>query len=219
LHEPGYRKGVAPANKGQHYKKTPPTLEEAHAIIEALKRPGQTLKHERLGQRNAALAATLHRSGLRIHEGLLLKPGDVDFEKHVVHVRRGKGGKERWSIIDDFALGEIRTWLDMREVLGFTDEDFLFCVIEGPTRGGMLHQPYVRTKLKEAAALAGVEKRVCCHQWRHAHARHLRKMGVSWRPSSSSSATPTSRRRASTSRSWSRRHRGRGAPGVGPGLD
>jgi site-specific recombinase XerD len=43
----------------------------------------------------------------------------------------------------------------------------------------MLHQPYVRTKLKEAAALAGVDKRVCCHQWRHAHARHLRKMGVS----------------------------------------
>lgn len=177
--EPGYRKGESPANKGVHYKTTHLTLEEVDLIIEAHKRPGQTLKHERLGQRNAALVATLHRSGLRVHEGLLLKPGDVDFERHVVHVRRGKGGKERWSIIDDLALSEIRAWLQMREELGFTDEDFLFAVIEGPTRGGPMSQPYVRTKLKEAAALAGIDKRVTCHQLRHGHARHLRKMGVS----------------------------------------
>ena len=31
---------------------------------------------------------------------------------------------------------------------------------------------------EQAAALAGIDKRVTCHQWRHAHARHLRKMGV-----------------------------------------
>lgn len=173
---PGYGKGRVPANRGVTYKKTPPTVEEGYAIIAALKTLGGGTSYD---VRNAALVALIWRSGLRVHEALLLTPPDVDFDHHVVHVRRGKGGKERWSIIDDYGLSELQVWLNLRADLGgFSDADPIFCVLEGATRGGRMSQPYVRVKLKQAAAKAGVDKRVSCHQWRHAHARQLRKGGV-----------------------------------------
>lgn len=175
---PGSRLGIAPGNKGLSYKPSPPTNEEAYLLLDALSSNRTSPKMLKLGRRNRSLVATIWRSGLRIHEALLLRPRDVDFEHHSVHVVRGKGGKERYSVIDDYGLGELREWLDLRDEIGFSDDEPIFPVIEGPTRGGPLNQAYVRTKLHEAARTIGLDKRVVCHQWRHAHALHLHRMKV-----------------------------------------
>lgn len=167
--------------KGRKYPSTPPTLEEAMAIIEALRTRTPAKWRKRWGntdERNATLAAFLIGTGLRIHEALLAKPKDVDPAHNTVHVVRGKGGKERYVPISPFALAELEKWLEIRAGLGFTNEHPIFCVLEGPTKGGMMDQAYVRDRLTAAGKAAGVDKRVVCHQWRHAYALHLHRGGV-----------------------------------------
>ncbi|HKU57742.1 MAG TPA: tyrosine-type recombinase/integrase [Gaiellaceae bacterium] len=45
--------------------------------------------------RNRALVELVYSAGLRSAEAVGLDLGDVDFEQELVHIRRGKGGKER----------------------------------------------------------------------------------------------------------------------------
>lgn len=47
-------------------------------------------------KRDRALVALFAETGLRAAEMLALDVGDVDLDKCVLHVRRGKGGKGRW---------------------------------------------------------------------------------------------------------------------------
>ena len=50
---------------------------------------------EPLALRNRALLELVYSAGLRTAEAVALDLGDVDFEQELVHVRNGKGGKDR----------------------------------------------------------------------------------------------------------------------------
>lgn len=50
---------------------------------------------------HALVAHTLYGTGLRLLEGLKLRIKDVDFDRHVVMVRDGKGGKDRVVMLPD----------------------------------------------------------------------------------------------------------------------
>jgi site-specific recombinase XerD len=54
----------------------------------------------------------------------------------------------------------------------------LFCVINGPTRGGHWASAAARAELRRTAAAAGVRRRFAPHQLRHAHAVELAREGV-----------------------------------------
>lgn len=170
--EKGYRKGVKPGNAGRKYDPDPPTDTEVVALMDAC-------DTRRLsGKRQRALIALLRGAGLRIHEALLLLPGDIDFDRNTVLVRRGKGGKRRRSGINTGALLEVGQWIDDRRAAGFRDDQPLFCVVEGPTKGGHLYQAYVRESFRHLARKAGVRRRVACHQFRHALALDMARRGV-----------------------------------------
>ena len=49
----------------------------------------------RLEGQHKVLASMLYGCGMRLLEGLRLRVKDVDFERNVIIVRDGKGGKER----------------------------------------------------------------------------------------------------------------------------
>jgi len=66
-----------------------PAAAEVEQILEALE--GDTP----VALRNRALVELVYSAGLRSAEAVGLDLGDVDFEQELVHVRRGKGGKER----------------------------------------------------------------------------------------------------------------------------
>jgi len=150
------------------------------AILDATFHPdmGLSRKLGLLGLRNRALFVCLWRSGLRIHEALLLRPDDLDFEHCTVTVRRGKGGKRRIVGIDRHALTEINAWLHIRALLGLGLDEPVFCVIEGDRRGAPLNQSYVRTRLHHAARVAGVLTRTAPHQLRHSCAVELARAGT-----------------------------------------
>ena len=66
-----------------------PTSAEIEQLLAALEGDGA------LAIRNRALVELVYSAGLRSAEAVGLDLGDVDFEQELVHVRQGKGGKDR----------------------------------------------------------------------------------------------------------------------------
>jgi site-specific recombinase XerD len=66
-----------------------PAAAEIERTLDALEGDGA------IPLRNRALVELVYSAGLRSAEAVGLDLGDVDFEQEIVHVRRGKGGKER----------------------------------------------------------------------------------------------------------------------------
>jgi site-specific recombinase XerD len=66
-----------------------PTSTEIEQLLAALEGDGA------IAIRNRALVELVYSAGLRSAEAVGLDLGDVDFEQELVHVRHGKGGKDR----------------------------------------------------------------------------------------------------------------------------
>jgi integron integrase len=60
----------------------------------------------------ALVARMLYGSGLRLMEALRLRVKDVDAGRHRIFVRRGKGGKDRWTVFPDSLAAPYREHLD-----------------------------------------------------------------------------------------------------------
>lgn len=166
---PGYHKGRAPANKGKKYPPEPLTEQEIYRLLDACHRSNP------VGHRTYALIVLLWRSGLRIHEALLLEPRDLDPTTGMVHVRRGKGGKAGYSAMDAWAFGQINGWLRFRARYPHGP---VFCVTSGETKGvRAVGAPSVRVKLHELGRRAGISKRVHPHGFRHSLACDLMRSG------------------------------------------
>lgn len=168
----GTKSTFEPSNKGKRYPAEPLTDEEARAIIDAI--PGRGP----LALRNRALLALLWRTGLRISEALALHPRDLDDALTTVHVRNGKGSRDRrvaWAG-GEAERAHMRAWLDARKRLGLNGRQPVFCsVSRGATRrpGEPMSSAYVRRLLPRLAERAGIDKRVHAHGFRHSHATSL----------------------------------------------
>jgi site-specific recombinase XerD len=161
-----YRIGRAPANKGRKFPPEPLKPREVLALVDACGRGAA-------GKRDRALIVTLWRSGLRVSEALALYPKDVDLEDGEIAVLHGKGDRDRVVCIDAMACAVIGAWMDERRRMGLGGRVPLFCVISRPSVGAPMHSAYIRNKLKDLAARAGIEKRVHPHGLRHTHAFEL----------------------------------------------
>lgn len=69
--QPGYRKGIRPANAGKRWPADPPNLQEIRAMLDACAGPGPTRVRLR------ALIVVWWRAGLRVQESLDLLPKDA----------------------------------------------------------------------------------------------------------------------------------------------
>jgi integrase/recombinase XerD len=67
--------------------------EEIKAIIDT----EQNLKYK-------AIIATIYSSGIRLEECINLDIGDIDSSRMVIHVRQGKGGKDRITVLSPTTL-------------------------------------------------------------------------------------------------------------------
>ncbi len=141
-------------------KKIPITLskKEIKNLLETIK----NIKHR-------ILLELMVSSGLRVSEAVALKVEDIDFDEKTVHIKSGKGNKDRKTIISSSILKLINEYLDSRK----RDSEYLFEKKEGHI-GVKLPQLIV----KEAAKKAKIRKKVSCHNLRHSFATHLLNEGV-----------------------------------------
>jgi integrase/recombinase XerD len=112
--------------------------------------------------------------GLRLSESVRLEPRDVDSARMVIHVRRGKGKKDRYVTLSPVLLDMLRTyWKQERP------RRWLFPSPLDATRPISLTT--IQKCCKRASAAAKLGKRVTVRSLRHAFATHLLERGTSIR--------------------------------------
>ena len=110
-------------------------------------------------------------AGLRISEVCSLQVSDIDSQRMVIHVRDGKGGKDRYVMLGDRLLGVLREYFRLTTPQG----SFLF----PGTKGAPHLQPNtVQRMLQTVVATCGFSKRITPHVLRHCFATHLLEAGT-----------------------------------------
>jgi integrase/recombinase XerD len=126
--------------------------------------------------KHRALLMTLYGAGLRISEALGLKPADIDSPRMLIHVRGGKGNKDRMVKLSPQLLAVLRDyWRACRPPAA----GWLFPQNKDPGRpmeSGTAHRIVAR-----AARRAGITRRVSPHTLRHSYATHLLDAGTDLR--------------------------------------
>ena len=112
-------------------------------------------------------------SGLRVSECVNLKIQDINFEEKTIHVKSGKGDKERITIISDTALQGIKENLSKRKI----DSEYLFIKSSGKPITSKLPQKILPILTKAA----GINKNVTPHVLRHTFATLLLESGTNIR--------------------------------------
>ncbi|HYA10330.1 MAG TPA: site-specific tyrosine recombinase/integron integrase [Thermoplasmata archaeon] len=116
--------------------------------------------------RDSAIVHVLAFGGLRVGELCHLKVEDIEFERNVLHVRSGKGDKDREVVLEDRSRAAVDRYLSERALTGIVNER-LFAV--GPVT--------VERIVRRAAADAGIPRRVTPHMLRHTLATTLLSRG------------------------------------------
>lgn len=127
------------------------------------------------GLRDSAMLETLYSCGLRVSELTSLRMSDLFFGEGYVRVI-GKGDKQRLVPISTMARDRIQLYLEHRRPWRAGEE-----VVFLNNRGRKLTRVMVFTVIKQAAARAGIEKRISPHTFRHSFATHLLEGGASIR--------------------------------------
>ena len=147
-----------------------PTREEVHRLINTVRK-----------LRYRIFLLVVYSLGLRIGEGLALEVADIDGSQRRVHIRDGKGGKDRYVPIPVLTLQAMRRfWTTHRHPrLLFPSpagSQFVVRIASAP-----MDASGVQAALRAARLECGIEKRLTVHSLRHAYATHLLEQGMDLR--------------------------------------
>lgn len=143
-----------------HNDKLPVVLNASE--VKALLKVCDLLKHR-------LLIGLAYGCGLRCTEVRTLKVADVDTERAMVHVRQGKGNKDRCLPMGAMLARGIRSFIDAEK-----PRTYLF---EG-NDGAAYSQRGAQWAISQAVKRAGIAKEVSLHTLRHTYATHLLEQGV-----------------------------------------
>jgi integrase/recombinase XerD len=138
---------------------------EVHRILNHLEKPAYR-----------ACLSVIYGCGLRLQEGIGLHVGDVDSERMCLHIRHGKGGKDRYVPLPESVLPLLRAyWLTHRH------PTWLFPAKTKTGALGTMCPTGVQRAFKAALRDSGVNKAATVHTLRHSWATHLLEAGVNLR--------------------------------------
>jgi site-specific recombinase XerD len=116
------------------------------------------------------LLTTIYAAGLRVSEAIGLKIGDIDSTRMTIHVREGKGQRDRYVMLSPQLLPILRSyWRQTRP------PSWLF---PGPDPSCPITARSVQRACCQAVETAGLDKSVTVHTLGHSFATHLLEQGV-----------------------------------------
>lgn len=118
-----------------------------------------------------AILMAAYGAGLRITEACSLHASDIDGERRVIHLRHGKGDRDRYVNLPNRLLLCLREYWKAVRPQG----DYLF---PGRKPEKPIGSGAVRQALHRAATKLGIQKRVTPHSLRHAFSTHLLENGT-----------------------------------------
>lgn len=123
------------------------------------------------------LIALLYGCGLRCMEVRGIRLADLDFDRKVLHVKSGKGNKDRLMPLSDHHIRGLQSYIGAEH-----PKEFLFNGKPNGRGGGDFDSRYsqrgVQWAVKEACKKAGILKEVSVHTLRHTYATHLLEDGM-----------------------------------------
>ncbi|MBN8877475.1 MAG: tyrosine-type recombinase/integrase [Sphingobacteriales bacterium] len=163
------------------------TIEEIKMLFNATEILPDTRKHQRdrefyeaLQYRDRAMLSVYYGCGIRRNEGVQLDTGDINFNRGILHVRKGKNYKERFVPITKQSLQYLQIYLyDGRPLLlGGSRSQALFISAKAKRIDGqtMLWRLKQLVELTDNAKLQ--QKKVGLHTLRHSIATHLLGKGM-----------------------------------------
>ena len=126
-----------------------------------------------------AYLRTVYSCGLRLSEALHIQPGDIDRAAGLLHVRQGKGAKDRKVFLPAKTLDMLGRYWKLHR-----NPKLLFPALgrdgkQGPTSDKPMSVCAVQGGLRRYLKRAGITKsRVSIHTLRHSYATHLLEAGV-----------------------------------------
>jgi integrase/recombinase XerD len=150
LRVPAKRSGKLPEPLGR---------KEVSSLLEAPRNP----KHR-------MLLMTCYATGLRVSELVHLRPEDVHSQRMLIHVRQGKGGKDRYTLLSPRLLEELRDYWR-----AYRPHQWLFF---GRDRSKPLPVGTAQRIYYAAKRRAGIRRGHGIHTLRHSFATHLMEAGV-----------------------------------------
>lgn len=116
-------------------------------------------------RKHRVLIMTAYAAGLRLSELVHLRPEDINSERMVIHVRQGKGCKDRFTLLSPRLLEELRVyWREYRPRLWL----FPNATEQGPMPENTVQKIFYTLKLR-----AGIRHGHGIHSLRHSFATHL----------------------------------------------
>ncbi|MEQ9309856.1 MAG: tyrosine-type recombinase/integrase [Balneolaceae bacterium] len=122
--------------------------------------------------KHKCIIGLLYSSGLRRAELLNLELKDVDSERMLIKVNEGKGLKDRYTLLSEKMLVDLRSYYK-----AYRPKTFLFESIDAQKYSGSSVGKVVR----RTAMKAGIRKNVTPHMLRHSFATHLLENGTDLR--------------------------------------
>jgi integrase/recombinase XerD len=146
-----------------------PVVLSRQEVKRLLKAP-KLLKHR-------VLLGLLYGCGLRCFEVRNLALSDLDFDRKALHVKKGKGKKDRYVPLPDLLIRGLKTYISAE---GPTT--WLFNGKPDGRAGGDFDSRYsqrgVQWAVNEARKGAGITKEMTVHTLRHTYATHLLEDGL-----------------------------------------
>jgi len=136
------------------------TIKEIKRLIEVT----NNVKHK-------LIIKLLYGCGFRVSEIVDLKKEDVNFEEGLIHIKLGKGKKDRFVKIPESIRNELKSYCNISD----------FKILFPSNRDGKLTTATIQAILKNAAKKAKIKKRVYPHLLRHSFATHLLEQGTDLR--------------------------------------
>ena len=113
---------------------------------------------------------TIYSAGLRVSEAVALTARDIDSANMVIHVRQGKGRKDRYVMLSEQLLAILRAYWKCARL-----QNILF---PGPDPERPITVRSVQRACREAVRAVSLDPSVTVHTLRHSFATHLLEQGV-----------------------------------------
>ena len=121
----------------------------------------------------------MYACGLRIGEVIKIAPADIDGERKMLHIKNGKGKKDRAVPLPDNIYEKLRQyWLTHK------NRDLLFPTRSSSNRESCeisIKRRVLQVAFKKALQESGVIRKATPHTLRHSYATHLLEAGVNIR--------------------------------------
>lgn len=146
-------------------KKLPSVL--SHQEVLRILQTTVNLKHR-------VLLTIIYSAGLRVGEAVRLKRSDIDPARKVIHIRQGKGKKDRYTVLSGAALSLLQRYIQYEQPL-----EYLFP--SGERKEKHITEHTVQYVFEKSRRTAGITKPASVHTLRHSFATHLLEEGTDLR--------------------------------------